>query len=187
MLEKELVKIIKDLQKEVHLGDKRAEQFYNSMFSGNATPIFAGVGIGKVPGALLNVYKNANASNVVWVDNPNVGANVVVGLDATSDLVSLSVRSYGSGFVAYTHGGVTLTQSAEVWADTMSGTGPQALLIGIKTAKPIIFATNNVERVRIGGDGHLDIYDWNDAVMREVDFGADDSGGAGFKVLRVPN
>ncbi len=36
-------------------------------------------------------------------------------------------------------------------------------------------------------DGHLNIWDWNDAVLREVSFGADDSGGAGYKVLRVPN
>ena len=43
------------------------------------------------------------------------------------------------------------------------------------------------ERMRITHDGHIDIYDWDDSVLREVSFGADDSGGAGFKVLRVPN
>ena len=47
-LEKELVKIYKRIEDEKRLGDKRAEQFYNAMFSGNATPIFAGVGIGTV-------------------------------------------------------------------------------------------------------------------------------------------
>ena len=39
----------------------------------------------------------------------------------------------------------------------------------------------------LGADRHVDIYDWNDNAMREISFGADDSGGVGFKVLRVPN
>lgn len=35
--------------------------------------------------------------------------------------------------------------------------------------------------------GHVDIWDWDDSVLREIDFGIDDSGGAGFKLLRIPN
>jgi len=46
---------------------------------------------------------------------------------------------------------------------------------------------NNQVGFKLGADLHIDIYDWVDAVTREVSFGADDSGDPGFKVLQVPN
>lgn len=46
---------------------------------------------------------------------------------------------------------------------------------------------NNLLGFTLGADLHIDIYDWDDSVTREISFGADDSGGAGFKLLRVPN
>jgi hypothetical protein len=36
-------------------------------------------------------------------------------------------------------------------------------------------------------NAHMYVRDWDDNVLREVDFGADDSGGSGYKVLRIPN
>lgn len=54
-------------------------------------------------------------------------------------------------------------------------------------AGDMAFYSGSREVLRIGIDRHVDIYDWNDSTMREIDFGADDSGGSGHKVLRVPN
>jgi len=46
---------------------------------------------------------------------------------------------------------------------------------------------NNQIGFQLGLDRHIDIYDWDDAVLKEVSFGPDDSCEAGFKCLRVPN
>jgi trimeric autotransporter adhesin len=115
-----------------------------------------GIGISS-PTSLLHVYNSANSGKLINIANPNAGTGAYAGVDALSDTVSLSVRSYGSTFNTFTHAGIALAGAAEIWADTLSGSGPQALLIGIKTAKPLIFATNNTERLRIDSSGNVGV------------------------------
>ena len=114
------------------------------------------VGIGAAsPIYLLDVYNSSNGGKSIGIQNPNTGTGAFAGVDANSDAVGLSARAYGSTFNTFTHAGIALAGAAEIWADTISGSGPQALLIGIKTAKPLIFATNDTERLRIDSSGNL--------------------------------
>jgi hypothetical protein len=113
-----------------------------------------GIGISS-PTSPLHVYNSANSGKLINIQNPNAGTGAYSGFDALSDTVSLSVRPYGSTFNTFAHAGIALAGAAEIWADTISGSGPQALLIGIKTAKPLIFATSETERVRIDASGNL--------------------------------
>ncbi len=59
--------------------------------------------------------------------------------------------------------------------------------------RPFIFKGNGaVNRIRVdddvtGGNTRLQIYDVDNAQLERVSVGAPDSGGAGFKVLRIPN
>ena len=113
-----------------------------------------GIGISS-PTSPLHVYNSANSGKLINIANPNAGTGAYAGFDALSDTVSLSVRPYGSTFNTFAHAGIALAGAAEIWADTISGSGPQALLIGIKTAKPLIFATSETERLRIDSSGNL--------------------------------
>ena len=165
-LEKELVKIYKRIEDEKRLGDKRAEQFYNLMFSGNATPIFARVGIGTAaPAALLH-------------------SSVVGGAGTPDTALMLTDRggSVGDGakldFAYWT----TNILNASIYAQSATD-GGGALILATAPAD----GNAPVMGFRLGKDLHIDIYDWDDSVLREVSFGADDSGGTGFKVLKVPN
>ena len=115
-----------------------------------------GIGISS-PTSPLHVYNSANSGKLINIQNPNAGTGAYAGFDALSDTVSLSVRPYGSTFNTFTHAGIALAGAAEIWADTISGSGPQALLIGIKTAKPLIFATSDTERLRIDSSGNVGI------------------------------
>jgi len=84
----------------------------------------------------------------------------------------------------------------EFWAAGSGNSGDIYLDFGDFTAAVDAGATLNIRVMDNGGvitaiqcdkDGHTKLWDWDDNVLREVDFGADDSGGAGFKVLRIPN
>lgn len=97
---------------------------------------------------------------------------------------------YISGGSQYTHG-ASLQFYGE---DHVAFPGNAYIVSGSHDASPasiIQFAYRNAGAYQaimtLGADRHIDIWDWNDGVMREIDFGADNSGGAGFKVLRVPN
>ena len=116
------------------------------------------VGIGVTsPIYPLHVYNSSNGGKSIGIQNPNTGTGAFAGVDTLSDTGGLNVRSYGSAFNTFTHAGIALAGATEVWADTSSGSGPQALLIGIATAKPLIFATNATEALRINSSGNVGV------------------------------
>jgi len=97
---------------------------------------------------------------------------------------------YISGGSAYDHGG-SLQFYGE---DQASYPGDVYIVSGSHDATPASViqlayrsAGSYQTIMTLGNDRHIDIWDWDDSAMREVSFGADDSGGAGYKVLRIPN
>ena len=79
----------------------------------------------------------------------NTAVNGWASVNPRTDNIDFPVRAYGSTFSLFTRGGMAnLTGWASVFADTNAATGPQGLLIGLDTDKPIVFSTVTSERVR---------------------------------------
>jgi len=111
------------------------------------------VGIGGAPSYFVHMQRSVAGGMNLVVDNQNAGAGAYASFDIFADKISTSLRAYGSAFNTFTRAGQTLTQWAELWADTNSGTGPQGFLIGITTDKPLLFAQNATRRWQIISGG----------------------------------
>lgn len=94
------------------------------------------------------------------------GATSFADFEGSADGQAFSMRAYGSNFTTFSHAGVTLKNMAEVWADQFTANGNAGLLIGTGygysnipslPGPPIIFATGNVERMRLDANGRLTI------------------------------
>ena len=102
------------------------------------------VGIGTTqPTEEVNLYKNQNQGTVFRIDNPNTGASANSSVRLATDVATLSSFAHASTRTT-TRYGVAIGGYAELTA--MSGNG---LLIGTNTSSPVVFGTNNVERLRI--------------------------------------
>jgi hypothetical protein len=108
-----------------------------------------GVGINSAStGYALEVNSAANAANVVQAYNTNTGASASSQIVSKSDSALLAINTYSSGRTATRYG---ITGAG--YADIVSTIG-NGLLIGTNTlAKPIVFGTNSLERLRITSDG----------------------------------
>jgi len=113
------------------------------------------VGIGtSSPSELLEVEKDHTLPTGIRVDNPDTGAGVnsLSKFAAASSTALIEIISHGGSRVV-TRYGVTVADYAEVVATAGDG-----LLIGTFTnATPIIFGTNNAERMRIDSSGSVGI------------------------------
>lgn len=221
-IEDKIRDLVKQAGKEKRLGDKRAEQFYNSLFSGEALPIFAQLGLVDTGGdhelylkcnenlaadRILNLIVGDAARTITLSGNPTLADwfDQSVKTTASPDFVNLKLTGAGIrqvyrdvdnqalyllGSTATTHGAAlllygedhaTLPGSVYLISGSHDGSPASEINLGYRNAgtyQPIMV---------LGSDRHIDIWDWVDSVMREISFGADDSGGAGYKVLRVPN
>ena len=116
------------------------------------------VGIGtNNPSYQIHNYLNSNQSIQTYTQNPNTGANAFVAVTAASNLNEFTMRSYGSGFTTFSHGGQTLASWGEIWAGTLSGAGPSGILIGTDNSSPIVFATSNTARALIDSSGNFGV------------------------------
>jgi len=115
----------------------------------------ARLGIGTSPSFKLHISTTGNASSQAYNVNTDTGAGVYVGYIASTDKNETALRSYGSGFTTFTHAGISLANFTELWAGVASSTGPAGMLLGVESASPIVFATNNTERMRIDSSGNL--------------------------------
>lgn len=121
-------------------------------------------GLTQVPGSLdvqnnitvtgnANITDSANANRVSNLQNSSAGASAFVGWDILSDTVSLSARAHSSTFNSFTYAGIASAGYAVFWGDTLSGAGPQGMIIGLSTNKPVIVASNNGEVARFTAGG----------------------------------
>lgn len=114
------------------------------------------VGIGTTsPSYQLHSYSNANQSILTYTQNASSGTGAYAGTESVSNTVELPLRAYSSTFNTFSHAGIALAGWAEIFASTLSGAGPQGFLIGTDSASPMVFATNNAERMRINSSGYL--------------------------------
>jgi len=108
-------------------------------------------GIGGSPGQQLDVINNQNGATYIRSTNNNTGVTAIAGVFSQANNANLYLFAHGSGRTA-TRYGVSLSNIAEL--ATLSGA--TALLIGTGTQNiPIIFGTNNLERLRIHQDGYF--------------------------------
>jgi hypothetical protein len=113
-----------------------------------------GIGITN-PSYQIHNYINGNSSLQLYNQNPSTGSSNYVSISAATNYNESVFRSYGSGFNTFAHAGISLANWTEIWAGTLSSTGPAGMLIGVDSSAPIVFATNNTERVRIDANGNL--------------------------------
>jgi hypothetical protein len=112
------------------------------------------LGIGTTsPSDLLHVFRDTNGTAYVRAQNTNaVGTSSLAALRAIASTADVVIVSHGAARTA-TRYGITVGNYSEVL--TLDGEG---LLIGTGSlAKPVIFGTNNTERMRIASDGYVGI------------------------------
>jgi hypothetical protein len=104
------------------------------------------VGIGTAtPSAFVEIYKNTNGQNRVFINNPSTGASAYSSIDLTSGTAAGQIFQLGSGYSgSYPFiTGSTILQNNGLGGIVLNSFGPY----------PVYFGTNNVERYRIASDG----------------------------------
>jgi type II secretory pathway pseudopilin PulG len=112
------------------------------------------VGIGiTTPAQLLDVDKSQNASTLVRVGNSNItGTAALAGFNYAASTAAASFFAHGDARTV-TRYGITLAGYNEFLSYQGNG-----LIIGTGgTATPVIFGTNNIERLRIDSAGNVGI------------------------------
>jgi hypothetical protein len=110
------------------------------------------VGIGTInPGHLLHINSTSNAWTVLKVENQGSGSGVLAGLAAYNDATT-GYAVLGLGGTGYT----TLT-ALQDRAFILAGTNTAGINIYTEPNMPIIFTTDDIERVRILGTGDVGI------------------------------
>lgn len=142
-------------------------------------------------GDLIQVLISGGASALMTLESTgklvlNNAANVGLTINQSGSVVGVLARNGSSG-------GLGIEAAA---AKLHLGTGGSAAggvdIYTSAASAPIAFRPEGVEAARldksaVAGDTRLLIYDVDNAALERVSVGAADSGGAGFKVLRIPN
>jgi len=121
--------------------------------TGKVVETCGNVGIGtSSPSQLLHVFSSADANTFVKVENNNATGLSSVGVfQSAADVASLSLASHGSGRTLQRYG-ITLGG----WNEVLSWVG-NGLITGTLNSTPLVFGTNNVERLRITAGGNFGI------------------------------
>lgn len=125
------------------------------------------IGIGTAdPNVKLHVFSSADDQPEIKVENTNAtGLNAIGVLRAAADAANIFMASHGSARTL-TRYGIALGGYSEI-TNWNSGNG---LIIGTQLNKPVIFGSNNLERMRIDGSGNVGIGTTSPSVPLNVVF-----------------
>lgn len=111
------------------------------------------VGIGTaVPFQKLHVFANSDAGTIVQVENTNTGSGAHAAFRTMSSLSSTSYVAHGDRPSTLVRFGIPLAG----WGELLNYNG-NGYIIGTNLNTPLVFGTNNAERMRILGDGNVGI------------------------------
>lgn len=121
-------------------------------FAGDGDLIVNGkIGIGTTsPSGPLHIYSSAPGA-LVNLRVQGTASDAVMALQASSNNATMQTILYGSG-VTGTLAGTSTANLATFWTNA-----PGAMLFDSSAAAPMVFATNDVERMRITSTGNVGI------------------------------
>jgi hypothetical protein len=166
-----------------------------------AETLEADVADGTAPLTITSTTKVSNL-NVDQVDGYDLDQDVSVDADVqfgtiessdgmvrqTGDDASLLLRGSNTedkGAVIRLFGGNATGYKGDLYLDF--GDYTQAVDAGAELVMRVLNNSSATVALKIDKDGAVYIYDTDDSTLRKISYGADDSGGAGYKVLRIPN
>jgi hypothetical protein len=134
--------------------------------------------------AVLWARRDQNTGTAIEVDNASAGAAASADYFIYNGTASAQFTLYGSGF---TTSGLARQNGARV-----SNGGAGGVTIDTTANQPVYIGVNSAEVARFdanatAGNTRFMIYDVDNGQIERVTVGAADSGGAGFKLLRIPN
>jgi len=109
-----------------------------------------GVGISS-PTEKFHVFENVDANSILVVENTNTGTTAAGALRAKSDTAIVSLLAHGSGRTLSRFG-----QTLGGWTELLMASG-NGMAYGTLTSKPLIFGTNNVDRLHITAAGSVGV------------------------------
>jgi hypothetical protein len=104
------------------------------------------------PSYRLHVNSIDNANTIVAIENTNAGLSAASVFRAISNGAQVSMFAHGSGQTQVNRFGLQMANYSEILTPTGNG-----LIVGTSIASPLIFGTNNVERMRIDSSGRVGI------------------------------
>lgn len=110
------------------------------------------VGVGTAaPAQKFHVSENLDVNTVALVQNPHTGTSANAVLRAQADVATFSLQAHGSGRTISRFG-----QTLGSWNE-LAATAGNGLAIGTVTSTPMIFGTNNLNRMQIAANGAVTI------------------------------
>jgi hypothetical protein len=117
------------------------------------------VAIGTISSAPTNpglVVGGPGMAGSILAETTDITTNSAAVLSTTADTTRLSVISHGSARTVSRYG-LTLGGWAEASDLNISPNTSNGFVIGVQAASPLVFGTDNLERVRIDGSGNVGI------------------------------
>lgn len=103
------------------------------------------------PAYRLHVFENADVNTLLAAENPNAGAAAAGVLRAASNSATMNFQAHGSGRTLSRFG-----QTLASWTEMLNFFG-NGLIIGTVGDRPLIFGTNNANRIHILGNGNIGV------------------------------